>query len=117
MSTSQIRWGVLTTVSNDKGPYKLATFSIDGKDVVAKVLDVTGVQANPKKNSQAMIICPDGDEGRAFAIVIPPPADRTDLQKEGEVSYPNHVTGNVIKHEAGGDTTVKTAGIFHVNPP
>lgn len=108
MSTAQIRWGKLTRVSNDKGPYKTATFSVDGVDREIKVIEPFGVQANPMKDSQAMIICPDGDEGRAVALVMPPPAKRTDGQKEGEVSYVNPVTGNTIKFDADGHTTVTT---------
>lgn len=133
MSTAQIRWGKLSRVSNDKGPYKLATFSIDGVDRECKILDVSGIQSNPMKDSQAMIICPDGDEGRAFAIVIPPPAERTDALKEGESVLTNHKDKQYIKMSEGGHIeekakgnkttevdgtiTIKSGGILHLNPP
>ena len=117
MATEQFRWATLKKVSNDKGPYKLATFSADGKDdIIAHVLDLSGVQANPEKDSLAFLILPHGDEGRALAIVLPPPAKRTDQQKEGEVSYVNHTTGNVMQHKADGATEIRTKGILHLNP-
>jgi len=133
MSTSQIRWGKLTRVSKDKGPYKLATASVDGVDREFKVLDVSGVQTNPMKDSQVMLICPDGDEGRMFGIVIPPPAQRTDGLKEGESVFTNHKDGQFIKMSEGGHIeekakgnkttevdgtiTVKSGGVLHLNPP
>lgn len=116
MSTAQFRWGKLARVSNDKGPYKLATFSVDGVDREAHIFDVSGIQTNPQKDSLAFLICPDGDEGRAIAFVLPPPEKRIDGQKEGESTFANHVTGNTVQHQANGDTVVKTKGVFHVNP-
>lgn len=112
-----IRWGVLTRVSNDKGPYKIATFQADGKDVIATIIEASSVQTNPIEGSLALLFYPDGDEGRAVAIVGPPPAKRTDQQKAGEASFVSHDTGNSIQHQQNGDTVVKTAGVFHVNPP
>lgn len=117
MSTSQIRWGRLKTVSNDKGPYKLATFDVDGAERDVQILETSGIQTSPERESIAMIICPDGDEGRMFAIVMPPPGKRIDGQKEGETTFVNHVTGNTIQHDADGNTVAKTKGIFHINPP
>lgn len=112
-----IRWGTLTEVSNDKGPFKLATFEVDGKSLVAVILEASSVQTNPIQGSLALVFFPDGDEGRAFAIVGPPPAKRTDQQKAGEASFVSHDTGNFIQHQENGDTVVKTVGTFHVNPP
>lgn len=108
--TSTIRWGNLTEVSSDKGPYKLSTFDVDGAERICKVLDVSGIQTNPMKGSQAMIICPDGDEGRAIAIAIPPPAERTDLQKEGETTFTNHKDKQYIALKEGGHIEVKAKG-------
>lgn len=117
MSTSQIRWGRLKTVSNDKGPYKLATFDVDGAERDAQVMEISGVQVNPQQDSIAMIICPDGDEGRMFAIVMPPPGSRTDGQKEGEATFTNHKAGQTIKMDADGNVLVKSAGgVIHLNP-
>lgn len=132
MSTSQIRWGRLKTVSNDKGPYKLATFDVDGAERDVQILETSGVQVNPQKESIAMIICPDGDEGRMFAIVMPPPGSRTDQQKEGEATFTNHKDGQYIKMSAGGhieekasgnqtteiggNITISSGGTIHLNP-
>jgi len=103
-----IRWATIKKSSNDKGPYKLVEVESDGHQFVAHVLEGYGVQGSPLKDGQALIIPVDGDEGKAVAIVMPPPAKRTDEQKEGEVSYVNHDTGNVMKHDADGTTTTTT---------
>ena len=58
-------------------------------------------------------------------MIAAPPADRVDGQKPGEKTYKNHKTGNFIKHDDGGDTTIETSndalikseGIVHINPP
>ena len=75
-------------------------------------------------NAQALILAPDGDEGRAIAFVMPRPKDRVDGQKEGESQFVNHETGNTITHSADGTTThtsagdiiIRSAGIVHINP-
>lgn len=104
-----IRWGVIVGPSDDKGPYKLHAIETDGKTMDAMALDLYGVQGNAITGGQCLILVPDGDEGKAVFIPLPPPAKRVDGQKEGEVSYKNHVTGNVIQHDANGHTTVETA--------
>lgn len=104
------RWGEVVKPSNDKGPYKLVRVQSDGHEVTAIVLEPYGVQGSPLKGGQALMIPIDGDEGKMVAIIMPPPAKRTDEQKEGEVSYPNHDTGNFIKHDADGNTTIQTKG-------
>lgn len=117
MSTEQFRWATLKTVSNDKGPYKMATFTADGQDIIAHVLDIGGVQMNHQQDSLAFIITPDGDPGRAIAFVLPPPANRTDQQKEGEVTYTNHKKGQTIKMDEDGNIIIKSAGgVVHINP-
>lgn len=138
----KFRWGVLTKASNDKGPFKLGIFEVDGKsDIVALIFEPYGLQASALVGSSAAIFYPDCDEGRALAFVMAPPAKRIDGQAEGESSFANLDTGNVLKHDkdgnsvltsqqdidltAGaevkitstGDTIVKTTGLFHVNPP
>lgn len=110
-----IRWGVLTEVSADAGPFKIATFSAHGKSIEAVILEFSGVECNPVVGSMAVIFSP-GDDGRAVAIVAPPPAQRADQQKPGEASFVDPLTGNVIQHRQDGSTIAKTAGLFRVNP-
>lgn len=133
MSTSNYRWGTLKTVSADKGPYKLATMDADGKELDCQIIDMSGMQTNPLKDSQVFIISPDGDEGRAVAFVLPPPAKRVDQQKEGEATFINHKSeqyialkdGGHIEEKGKGDRTTKmdgkvtisSGGILHLNPP
>lgn len=118
MGTEQFRWATLKEVSNDKGPYKLATFEADGQDIIAHPLDIGGVQMNHQKGSLAFIITPDGDPGRAIAFVLPPPANRTDQQAEGEVTFTNHLKGQAVKMDKDGNIilTSSGSGIVHVNP-
>lgn len=111
-----IRWGKLKGPSDDKGPYKLHTIETDGKEMDIHIIEPYGIQGNAIKDSMVLVFVPDGDEGKAVGIALPPPAKRVEGQKDGEVQLKNHATGNEIKHEAGGDTIIKTAGIFHVNP-
>lgn len=106
----EIRWGEVVAASNDKGPYKLVRVQSEGHEVSAIVLEPYGIQGSPLKKGQAILIPIDGDEGKMVALVMPPPAKRTDQQKEGEVSYLNHETGNAIKHDADGNTTITTPG-------
>jgi len=108
MSTSQIRWAKLTTASNDKGPYRVAEFDVDGAPRKFKVVSSYGVEANPEADSMALITCPDGDEGRGTAHVMPAPAKRMDGLKPGEVAYRCPLSGNMIKHDADGHTTIST---------
>lgn len=116
MSSSNYRHGEIIEVSEDKGPYKLVKVKVDGKEIIAKMQESYGIQAAPAKGSLCFIICPDGDEGRALAIIEPAPSKRTDKQKPGEVSYGNPETGSVIKHQANGDTIATSKGLFHINP-
>lgn len=102
------RWAQLTEVSNDKGPYKLVRVQSEGHEFDAIVLEPTGVQASPLKDSQLMILSMNDDTGQAIVMALPPPAKRVDEQKEGEVSYKNHVTENAMKHDAEGNTTITT---------
>ena len=106
----EYRWGEVTEVSNDKGPYKLVRVQSDGQEVTAIVIEPYGIQGSPLKKGQAILFPMDGDEGKMVALIMPPPAKRVDQQKEGEVSYINHDTGNVMKHDADGHTTITTPG-------
>lgn len=120
MSTAQHRWGTLKKVSNDKGPYKIATGNFDGKEIDFIVVDMSGMQTNPLEKSQVFLITPDGDEGRAFGLVLPPPAKRVDQQKEGEVTMINHKDGKgqFVKLDDNGNVIIKSpSGVVHINPP
>lgn len=116
MSSRNIRWGELTGVSNDKGPYKLHEVETDGKKMDVQAIEIYGMQGNAVKGGQVLILVPDGDEGKAVGIFMPSPKDRVEQQKEGEVQLKNHATGNSIQHAENGDTIVKTKGVFRVNP-
>lgn len=127
----EMRWGEMVGESNDKGPYKLGRFQSDGQEVTAIIMESYGVQGSPLKGGQTLLIPLDGDEGKMLAFVLPPPSKRTDQQKPGEVSYPNHDTGNVMKHDVKGNTTtttkkelvdkvgtdarINTGGIYYIN--
>ena len=108
MSNRNIRFGVVKEESADKGPHKLVRAISDGKSMDVKVWETTGISASPTKDSDMLILTPDGDDGKAVGFIMPPPAKRTDGQKPGDVSYPNHVTGNTIVHDKDGNTVVKT---------
>ena len=102
------RWGQITEVSNDKGPYKLARVQSEGHEMEVLIVEPTGVQANPLKDSQIYIFPTNADNGQVIGIALPPPAKRVDQQKEGEVTYSNLLTENAIKHDADGNTTITT---------
>lgn len=109
MSDRNLRWGVVKTVSNDKGPHKVCEIECDGKKMTAFVGEVFGVQSVPHVGAQVVIGLLDGDEGKAVVLAsMPRPKDRVDGQKEGEVSIKNHDTGNAIKHDKDGHTSVST---------
>ncbi len=112
-----IRWAKVVGPSNDKGPYKLVDLEADGKQITAMVLDLGGVHVTPVKDGQALILLPDGDEGKAVCIVMPPPAKRVDEQKEGMMTLKNHVKGQSIVLDDNGNIIAKTTGTYHINPP
>lgn len=110
--------------SNDKGAHKQLRLTADDDEFTAQVLEGYGVQGSPITGGQALVLCPDGDLSKAFAIMMPPPRDRVDQQAEGEVTYKNHKAGQTIKHDKDGTTTheapkdviIKSGGIVHINP-
>lgn len=110
MSDRNIRFGQLIEVSADKGPYKTATFRSDGKKMDAKVIEPYGVQGQPVKDGLALILIPDGDEGRAVAIVMPPPKDRVDGQAEGELTFIDHKTGSKVRFDKSGNIEITPKG-------
>lgn len=142
MSDRNIRWGVVRSASQDKGPHKIVEVESDGKIMEVFVGETFGVQSNPHVGAQVLIGLPDGDEGKAVIISsMPRPSDRVDGQKEGEVTIKNHDTGNSLQHDkdghtkmttksdlqqtvggnastdASGNVTIKSGGIIHLNPP
>lgn len=119
------RFAEMKEVTNDKGPYKLARFEAEkGHVVTAQIIEPFGVQASPMKGGQAILIPLDGDEGKFVAIVLPPPKDRVDAQKEGETTIINNKTGTKAsmlengnyETSSAGDTIMRSTGIFHINP-
>ncbi len=108
MSDRNIRFGVITKTSADKGPHKLVTAIADGKEMVVQVFEPYGIQGSPLKDGVVLIFSPDGDDGKAVGIVMPAPKDRVDQQKPGEVTLKNHDTGNRIQHTVDGHTLIDT---------
>ncbi len=104
------RWADLVEVTNDKGPYKLARFKADNHEFVAQIFDPYGIQGNPPKGSQAFVIPVDHDEGKMLAFVMPPPKDRVDQQKTGEMQIKNHVAGQSLKLDESGNIAVNASG-------
>lgn len=97
-----IRWGKVVRVSNDAGPYKLVTVECDGAEYECIAMDHGGFSAAPIADSQAMVFLPDGDEGKAAAMVMPPPAERVDGQKPGMMTAKNHAKGqNIVLDDDG----------------
>jgi hypothetical protein len=107
-SDRNIHYAKQVAASNDKGPYKLAEFEADGKRFYAEIVEPYGVQSSAPAGSRALILYPDGDPGKAVAIVMPPPGQRVDGQKEGEAGLHNHVTGNTMVHDKDGNTVITT---------
>lgn len=102
-----MRFGVIHDTSNDKGPYKLVKAMADGKKMDVEVMDITGVEGSPLKDSRLLILTPDGDDGKAVGLVYGPAVkDRTDQQKPGEVTYKNHKTGTVTTFRDNGDIEI-----------
>lgn len=101
---SEGRWAQIIGASNDKGPYKILRVQSEGHEFDAMVIEPYGVQGSPLKEGQAFLLPMNMDTGQAVVMVMPPPSKRTDQQKEGEVSYVHHETGNKIQHNNDGDT-------------
>lgn len=141
MSDRNIRFARVTKASVDKGPHKLCEVECDGKKMDVLVGETFGIQASPHIGALVAIALPDGDEGKAFIMMsMPRPKDRKDGQKEGETSFINVDTGNLIQHDASGHTNqttkadlkqtiggnqntsasgnivYKSGGIIHLNP-
>lgn len=111
-------------VSADKGPFKRMRVEADGHEFSVQVLEPYGLQSSPIKGGQVAIIPMDGDMSKCLAIAMPPPADRVDGQKEGEVTLRNHKAGQNFKFDEDGTATLETpkdiifksGGIIHFNP-
>lgn len=119
------RFAEMKEVTNDKGPYKLARFEAEkGHTVTAQIIEPFGLQSSPMKGGQAILIPLDGDEGKFVALVLPPPKDRVDGQKEGETTLINNKTGTKVTMLENGnieitgtaDMVIRTTGTCHINP-
>lgn len=110
-------WGQLKSVSNDKGPHKIATVECDGKPIDCHVGESFGVQANPHTDALCYVVFPDGDEGKGLIIfALPRPKDRWDQQKEGEVGVKNFDKGQYMHLDANGHIVMSTPnGEIHLN--
>lgn len=111
-----IRRGVVTKVSNDKGPHKLVTVESEGNEMEVEVMEPDGSSSSPLEGSNCWLFPVQGDAGEMVAMISAPPADRVDQQKPGEKTYKNHKTGNYIKQDDNGDTIISSAGVVHINP-
>jgi hypothetical protein len=110
MTSRSIRFGVLKEPSKDAGPYKMGKVLADGKMMDVQLWEPYGVQSSGVKDGEVLILTCDDDDSKAVGIVMPPPKDRIDGQKEGEATYANTLTGNELKHDAEGNTILKTKG-------
>lgn len=114
MSDRMIRFGVVTEVSKDAGPHKLIKVVADGKAMDVKIWEPYGVQGSAPAKSEVLIFTPDGDDGKAVGIVMPPPKDRVDGQKTGEVTFKNHVAGQTAKFDENGNVSVECSGTIRL---
>ena len=65
-----------------------------------------------------MVFLPDGDEGKAVAVIMAPPKDRVDGQKPGMVTVKNHAKGQHMVMDDDGNVIIRSPnGIVHINPP
>ena len=105
-----IRWAEVREPSNDRGPHKLAELVADGKRMTAHVIEPYGFFSSPIKKGLAVVMIPDGDEGKAVAVMLPPPAERVDGLKEGELMLKNLIAGQFMKFDADGHCTLELPG-------
>jgi phage gp45-like len=115
--TRSIRFGEIKEASTDAGPHKLIRVTADGKPMTVKLWEPYGVQGSPTVGGEVLIFTPDGDDGRAVAIAMPPPKDRVDGQKQGEVTIKNHAAGQTVKMDADGNVSVECAGTMTIKAP
>lgn len=113
-------WAVLKDVSNDKGPYHIGTVHADGKEMTVALFSPSGMNTNPLKGSLIFIMMPwgngPGDHGRAVGLVMAPPKERVDQQKEGEATFIHHKDKQLIKLVDGGGINAQTTNnqIFEI---
>jgi phage gp45-like len=117
MSSRNIRFGVIEEESKDAGPHKLVRVKADGKMMDLKIWEPYGVQGSPPKGSEVLIFAPDGDDGKAVGIAMPPASQRVDGQKPGELTYINHVAGQKVKMSANGNVDVECSGTYTIKAP
>ena len=112
-----IRFGQVTRPSRDKGPYRNVQLVSDGKPLEATVVHGYGIEGSPPKDSLALIFVPDEDEAKAVAIILPPPKDRQDGLKEGEVALRNSTSGTKVHLADNGDLNVVGTNDLNANVP
>lgn len=105
----------LIEVSKDAGPYKLAKVKAFGNEFYVHIAEPQGLQSNPINGSLVLVTKADGDLGKAFGTVLPPPKDRVDAQKEGEATYINHKAGQTMKFDEDGNVTITCSGTTTIN--
>lgn len=113
-------WTKISKVSNDKGPYRILEVDAHDNPIDAVVISLGGSEAGPMEGGQALCFPIDGDMGKAVVFCLPPPSDRTDQLKEGEVETKNYKSGRgqTVKLDDGGNIMLRSPnGIIHINPP
>ena len=108
------RRAVITQVSEDTGPFRLVTVESDGTPYDAQITFPYGVEGNPIKGSNVFLIPIEGEPGQFVGLPEPPPKDRVDGLKEGEVNLQNYKTGNSIKMDKDGTITITATKIVLV---
>lgn len=106
MHNATIMFGEVTTVSNDKGPFKGLRVKSDDHEFPAEVLETGGYHQSPMKGSKVVVALVGGDMGKAFIIGGQAPKDRVDGQKEGMVTIKNHKRGQNVVMDDDGNITV-----------
>lgn len=117
MSDRSMFYATVIEVSADAGPYALLRVSADGDEFTVRVSNPMGFAGAPVEGSMVCVFCPDGDLGKAWGICEPPPSDRIDGLKPGEVEARNVSKGQSVKLDDSGNVVVTSpSGIVHINP-
>jgi phage gp45-like len=113
-------WAKVTKASNDEGPYRLLEVDAHDNPIDVTVISVGGSESGPMVGGQVLLFPIDGDLGKAVGFCMPPPSDRQDKLKEGEVQTKNYKAGRgqTVKLDDDGNISLSSPnGIVHINPP
>lgn len=101
------RQGFIHEVSNDKGISMIAKVVFDGKPTDVEIMGSMGIEGAPIKGCR--VLAWRLDDGTLVGMAFPPPADRSDQKKPGEVILKNHKSGSTTKFADSGtiETTSK----------